>query len=145
LLSDGTVRCWGDNTYGQLGSGGSLPASAVPQQIAGLPSAGSVATAISAGEYHTCALQNDGAVLCWGNNGAAQAGDGTMMNPKPIPTPSAGLPEVGTSTAAVASGSAHTCALLSVGSVRCWGDNTFGEVGVSSPQYVTEPRRVLDW
>jgi alpha-tubulin suppressor-like RCC1 family protein len=69
VLRDGTVKCWGDNEYGQLGND-STSNSNVPVAVAGIRNA----IGIAAGMQHTCALLADETVSCWGNNGRAQLG-----------------------------------------------------------------------
>ena len=73
LKSTGVVRCWGDNSTGQLGNG-TTTASLTPVTVTGLP-AGIVS--IAAGDNQTCALTAAGGVKCWGNNANGQLGDGT--------------------------------------------------------------------
>jgi alpha-tubulin suppressor-like RCC1 family protein len=73
LLADSTVQCWGDNTWGQLGSGDFEP-SRLPVAVSGLVDA----VAVSAGVSHTCALTRAGGVRCWGNNDVGQLGAGDM-------------------------------------------------------------------
>ena len=75
LLSTGEVYCWGDNTYGQLGRAGA--ASATPVKVSG----GFSFSTLSAGEFHTCAVEvGSGAIGCWGRNEAGQLGDGTTTD-----------------------------------------------------------------
>jgi len=122
LLADQTLRCWGGNVYGQLGS----PAgngSSVPVPVAGV----SGVQAIAAGAFHTCALMTGGTVKCWGSNGHGELGDGTTANSSD-PVTVAGLSGV----SAIAAGGSHTCALVSDGSVQCWGDNYQGQLGDGS-------------
>src|SRR5687767_10499435 len=77
---------------------------------------------------HTCLVRADGNVLCWGNNASGQIGDGTSGNIRNVPTAVPGI----TSAVAVAAGLNHTCVLLASGSVRCWGSNASGQLGVGS-------------
>jgi alpha-tubulin suppressor-like RCC1 family protein len=122
-LRDGTVRCWGDNLYGQLGIPGigKHPPTAVP----GL---GPVAQ-IAASAESTCARRDDGKVLCWGKPlGASDAPDAGLPAEPFIPRPVAGLDRPATQIAMSASGR-HACARLDDATVRCWGDNSCGQLG----------------
>src|ERR1044072_8371774 len=81
---------------------------------------------ISAGTSHTCQVNEDGTVRCWGRNTFGQLGNGiTTTDPTRVPVLVSGL----TTAVAVAAGTSHTCALLTGGSVRCWGSNADGQVG----------------
>ena len=119
LLADGSVRCWGANGAGQLGTG-----------MNGLPELQPVvaqafnATAISVAGYHSCALLKDATMKCWGRNQNGELGDGTTVN-KPSPTTVAGLAGI----KAIGSGAFHTCAVLIDSGVACWGANTGGQLG----------------
>ena len=125
LLVDGTARCWGFNYDGELGNG--LTLTSLPPYGTNTPvevSALSTATALAAGDYHTCALLIDGAVQCWGRNDQGQLGSGnTQSSSSPVAV--AGL----TGAIAIAAGHAHTCALLDAGGVECWGENAGGQLG----------------
>jgi uncharacterized membrane protein YgcG len=143
LIAGGSVECWGGNEAGQLGDGTfggpefcgpSIPCSNTPVPVTGINSA----VAISAGAWDTCAVLSDGGVDCWGANEYGQLGDGTTTA-SPIPVPVRGI----TSATAVTvggkvvveppptgyEGSVHTCALLSAGSIDCWGGNGNGQLG----------------
>ncbi len=124
LLEDGSVRCWGRNRYGQVGSD-SFPQSSVPVSIIALRRK---AIAIAAGDYHTCALLEDGSVRCWGYNAFGQLGNGAITRSS-LPVTVFNL---GQWTTAIAAGGFHTCALLEDGSVRCWGYNRYGQLGDGS-------------
>ena len=122
LRSTGSVWCWGRIVPGGPFGGGS--SSAVPVAIAGI----TTATAISVGGTHVCALLQSGTVLCWGSNSNGQLGNGTTsMFPASTPTP-VGVTGIST-TIALATGSLHSCALLGDGSMRCWGANSWGQLG----------------
>lgn len=129
MLESGAVECWGANDSGQLGDGTQTMRLA-PVPVAGLP--GGV-EALTAGRFHTCALLTGGAVSCWGDNRFGQLGDGTGVD-RSRPTPVVGL---GGRATAIAAGSYHTCALLTDGSVECWGDNTTAQL---ADAYLDESR-----
>jgi len=117
LMSNSTVRCWGGNSWGQLGDEAWHP---IPTPVGGI----SDATAIATGTYHSCAVVTGGAVKCWGWNGHGQLGDGGTTS-RSSPATVAGV----SGAIALAAGMSHTCALLAVGTVTCWGYNDVGELG----------------
>ena len=125
ILPDHTVQCWGRNQDGQLGNGGSTTDVPLPAPVQNL---GPVA-ALSAGGYHACALLSDGTAKCWGRNSRGQVGDGNQNTPVTVPTPVSGL----TNAVQVVAGFFHTCARLADGTLQCWGQNDYGQVGSNSP------------
>jgi hypothetical protein len=134
LTSAGAVKCWGYNADGQLGDG-TTTNKITPAAVSGLSSG---VTAISAGLLHTCALRGSGGLQCWGENELGQLGDGTTTN-KTTPTDVSGL---SSGVAAINAGYYHTCALTSVGRVKCWGYNHFGELGDGTNTNKTTPTDV---
>ena len=134
LIADGTVKCWGDNSLGQLGNGqvGAIGVSnPIPLTVPGLADVVSVA----AGGYHTCALIADGTVKCWGRNNVGQVGD--TPDPTPTPTPVGGISDA----VAITSGWDHSCAILGDGTAKCWGnwDGTPGGGALYRPAATTVP------
>ena len=127
-MLDGTARCWGSNSNGQLGLGVESPGhnTAVP-----VPSLGSGVTAIAAGRNHVCAIVPGGMLKCWGGNAHGQAGNGEVALPTSgrAPVDVAGL---SSGVVALASGPWHSCALLATGAVKCWGNNGAGQLGDGS-------------
>lgn len=123
--------CWGGNRYGQLGrpdnTGTDNPnPSPQPVMLNGSPLGGVVQ--ISAGSYHTCAATFTGSVYCFGRNDQGQLGtnlNSGTSNPNPVPTLIGGL--TGVTTLSASAG--HTCGRLGNGTVRCWGDNRYGQLG----------------
>ncbi len=74
-LEDGRVVCWGDNNLGQVGSGAATTIHRSPTYATGISDSASV----HAGAFHTCSVRAAGGVMCWGDNGSGQLGDGTYM------------------------------------------------------------------
>lgn len=138
LISDGSVRCWGQNNNGQLGRGNPFPTpEGVLPKDADTVSLGEPATQIAAGPSHTCALLESGSVRCWGANTWGQLGlghdedYGAQINELPSNQPAIVFPKKVTQITAGGAefGYGHTCALLEDGTVRCWGYNGSGELG----------------
>ena len=120
VVDGGAVRCWGDNTKGQLGDG---TTTARTESVL-VPDLADV-TVLALGAEHSCALVEGGSVKCWGDNSHNQLGDGTTTA-HPSPVAVSGL--VGAQTISSGHG-AHTCVTLDSGAVRCWGTNHLGELG----------------
>jgi alpha-tubulin suppressor-like RCC1 family protein len=118
LLTGGTVQCWGDNLFGQLGDG-STNKSATPLPVPGL----SGVLQLAVGKFQTCALMADGSVQCWGDGGVNMQA-GTVINLLE-PTPIEGV----TGATALAAGDGFTCALVANGAVQCWGEGDVGQLG----------------
>ncbi|MCC6707925.1 MAG: RCC1 repeat-containing protein [Gammaproteobacteria bacterium] len=82
---------------------------------------------LAAGIRHTCQINDDGTVRCWGENEHGQLGNRSTVDSL-VPVAVAGLGNA----VAIAAGRFHTCALLANGSARCWGDNSAGQLGDGS-------------
>jgi alpha-tubulin suppressor-like RCC1 family protein len=121
ITEAGAIRCWGGNEFGQLGNGTTGRASLLVE-ASGIPGG---AVSVEAGVNHTCALDSEGGVWCWGDNDKGQLGDGTAET-RTAPVRVAGL-EVG--AVMLAAGDSFTCALTDAGGVKCWGWNIRGQLG----------------
>ncbi len=131
VLSDGGIKCWGFNNYGQLGYGHTdtigddeSPAEQ-PTLTFDVP-----ANHVACGLGHTCASFEDGSVRCWGHNNYGQLGRGdvldvgdtspvTALDPLPIEDP----------VVDITAGHRHTCVRHANGNIRCWGVNSHGQLG----------------
>jgi len=135
------VKCWGGNFWnGQLGLGDTNDRGDASGEMGdNLPAVdlgtGRTATAIAAGGFQTCAILDDKSVKCWGKNHHGQLGLGDT-NARGDASGEMGdnLPAVdlgtGRSATAIATAPWRTCALLDDTSVKCWGRNVFGTLGL---------------
>ena len=130
LKKNGRVFCWGEGSYGRLGHGAptrSDRAVRVKDAYGLVPLNGVVQ--ISAGGFHTCAIQYNGAVMCWGRGAIGQLGnDGTDDSDHPVYTLDSNNERLKNITQ-LSSGRYHTCALESGGKVYCWGNGSGGRLG----------------
>jgi alpha-tubulin suppressor-like RCC1 family protein len=128
LLSDGSVRCWGDNQGGQLGDG-SRTRSESAVTVAGLTGV----TAISswAGTY-TCALTGAGGVKCWGSGAVGSGATSPTLTPADVAGLTSGV-------RAISAGFDHACAVTDGGGVTCWGLNGLGQLGNGSTTASSAP------
>jgi len=121
LTSGGEVFCWGQNTNGQLGDG-TTTRSSTPVKVG---FSNKTIIQISAGYSHTCAVSSGGEAFCWGANGSGRLGDGTSVQ-RLTPTVVSGLTS---GVKSISSGLDHTCALMTNGDLKCWGNNAEGQIG----------------
>lgn len=133
LLDTGSVRCWGAGIPGTLGYGNTddIGDDELPSSVGDVDIGGTV-VALRAGDVHTCALLDTGAVRCWGGGGGDSAGLGYGNNETigdDESPASAGDVDVGGNVVDLSLGHGHTCALLDTGAVRCWGANNYGQLG----------------
>lgn len=126
ILADRSLWCWGDNTEGQLGQSDmqGAPNAAVPRQT------GTMASwmHVSGGQGHACAIQEPGTLWCWGRNTAGQLGLGPNL-PVQVRTPT----QVGSDVdwATLDLGQDAACATKHDGTMWCWGDDEFSQLGLS--------------
>jgi|LWDU01.1.fsa_nt_gi alpha-tubulin suppressor-like RCC1 family protein len=140
LLDDASVKCWGVGAVGQLGLGSTTSLGDASGEMGNNLAAidlgsGRSATAISAGYSHTCALLDDASVKCWGSNAYGQLGQGNTNQLGD------GANEMGDNLAAIdlgsgrtataiSAGKEYTCAILDNASIKCWGANASGQLGL---------------
>ncbi len=142
ILDDATVKCWGENGWGQLGVGDRNDRGREPGQLGDqLPAVdlgtGRTATAISAGSDHSCAILDDHHVKCWGAGRLLGTGDDLDYGDDPndmgdlLPIANLGANRT---AIALSSGSGHNCAVLDNHKLKCWGGNTSGQLGLGDSE-----------
>lgn len=143
VLDNGSVKCWGRNDQGQLGVGDTNNRGDAPGEMGdSLPAItfGRPAVTVTTGASHSCALLNDGSVKCWGYNFYGQLGLGHANNVGDQPGETTSLVSVdlgtGRTALSVAAGGDHTCAVLDDNTLKCWGRNDFGELGLGHTEHV---------
>ncbi len=137
LTFTGTLRCWGDGRFGQLGQSfvsfdalwGNAP-NELPSTLRGDINTGAQVVDVTAGGSHTCARSSDGRLTCWGRGDSGQLGYGNFDNQ--LTPPAAGVDLDGVTTYRITAGAAHTCALRCNGTARCWGQGADGRLGRGS-------------
>jgi cysteine-rich repeat protein len=130
VMSAGGVRCWGRGGSGQLGTGGTHNIGDTPGELP-VPdiAVGASVVQVAGGNEHTCAIVEGGAVRCWGGNWYGQLGYGNTA--ELLAPDGADVPWIVGARQLVA-GALHNCALLADDSVHCWGENSYGQLGLGS-------------
>ncbi|MBS1960685.1 MAG: choice-of-anchor D domain-containing protein [Bdellovibrionales bacterium] len=138
LRTGGTVKCWGSNTYGQLGDGTNNSAAFPGVTVSGL--SGILAIGTGTGSQHACAVRSDNTVVCWGRGDSGQLGNGGTANSN-VPVVATGV----TQATQVTANPNATCARTYSGSgmVYCWGQNNYGQLGNGTTTNSSTPVQVL--
>jgi hypothetical protein len=125
VLSNATVKCWGKGITG-IASPGSFSSSVA---------------SISAADNHACAVLHNGTVQCWGDDSLGQLGDGSTDSSGSLVTTAFTSGDV---AVAVSSSADTSCALLSNGTVKCWGSGEFGVTALGSTNNVDSPAVIAE-
>ena len=135
VTAAGGAMCWGANFRGALGDGNELgdvfPPSSPPVDVVGLTQ-GVVQIAVKSST--SCAVTIEALVMCWGGNQEGQLGDGTGgrsgdRSLVPVSVCEDAVCDTPLANVVAVSTGSHTCALLEGGAVKCWGSNTWGQLG----------------
>ncbi|WII71665.1 hypothetical protein QJS83_14445 [Bdellovibrio sp. 22V] len=137
ILDNDQVKCWGSNLNGELGYDSTTNKGNVAGSMATLAyvnlGAGRTAKAIAAGAMHTCVILDTNGVKCWGYGWYGNLGTDSTANKGNSVGSMATLAEVnigaGRTALAIAAGLHSTCVLLDTGDLKCWGENTDGQLG----------------
>ena len=132
LLSDKTIRCWGQGWNGTMGDGSSTSWYVPANKVSGITTATEVSTTGS----HACALLSAGTVHCWGRNFYGSLGGG-QVNVSMIQLTPINVSKISNATSITTGGygslgvdnPGFSCALLSAGTIKCWGNDNYGQLG----------------
>jgi len=141
-LTSGQLRCWGDNSAGQLGNDDLPNDSLLPVTVRNEDDTGPLegVTQVVAGGLGTCALLDTGQVRCWGQDVYGQLGDGGSNTTSGLPVVVLGVTEPAlTNVTSLADSGISRCAVLTNGQARCWGRNFFGALGDGTQVDRTRP------
>ncbi|MEC8340449.1 MAG: putative Ig domain-containing protein, partial [Candidatus Thermoplasmatota archaeon] len=152
IKDNGDVYCWGRNGNGQIGNGQISNANTacgqtghkckdVPTLTNVKGSNGYDAVSLAFGDRHACALLDDGDVVCWGRNNAGQLG--TTGGDKD--TPQAINLGTGRTATSIYAGGNYNCAILDDASVKCWGQNDQGQLGIGTSSNTNTPTTVASF
>ena len=136
MKTDGGVKCCGPS-YG-LGAGPAAASTSEPKDTINL----SGVVILAAGSSHNCALRNDGAVLCWGDNWYGSVGEASTAT-RYLTTPQIVHGTGGAIGISSGASGQHSCALLANFSAKCWGYSTSGQLGNNLTSSSNVPRQVL--
>lgn len=149
ISDDNKGWCWGKGEYGQLANGESGDAgiqSEYPSQISAPANLGRdlSLTQISSGVFHSCGLDDENKIWCWGDNEYGQLGtrNNELAN---LPTKIDHDPlELGNELnfTAVSSGNYHSCGLDTENKIWCWGYNQSGQLGISNNDDTNQPTKI---
>jgi alpha-tubulin suppressor-like RCC1 family protein len=134
---DGTLHCWGDNEHGQLGRGSDTGEFPDPEQVG----VSDQWFQVQAGLRHTCALDCQGGVWCWGQNDRGQLGNNEVLpgtfnlTPTPISL-SRRFKELFVKRN-------YACAIAEDDTLWCWGSNNARELGIGTQDDTSTPTQVV--
>jgi alpha-tubulin suppressor-like RCC1 family protein len=140
-LTNGSMKCWGANASGQLGLNDTTNRGTTPDQMgANLPTvnlgAGRTAKSIYASYNQTCAILDNDTLKCWGSGASGTLGQGSTSNIGNTANSMENLQPVNVGTGrtvkSVAIASNSTCAILDNDTLKCWGYNLYGQLGIGT-------------
>lgn len=141
LRLNATIWAWGGNGFGQLGNGTTASTSSPVSIVGGFTDW----THVTAGNYHTVAIRNNGTAWAWGYNGFGQLGDNTIVSKLSPVSVVGGF----TDWAQISAGRGHTAAIRSNGTAWAWGLNNYGQLGDNTTLNKSSPVSVVggfaDW
>jgi alpha-tubulin suppressor-like RCC1 family protein len=139
--ANGSLDCWGDNRFGQLGTGDTSKRGSptkVDSSTAKIYAPAGIGDITVDLTDFTCALRSDGGFYCWGDNRFGQLGIGNTTS-SPIPMP---IPELAGKVSKATNGAGHTCVQSTDGLLYCWGRNVQGQLGTGDTKQQASPVQI---
>ena len=129
IQTDGSLWCWGENVYGEVGIGANTAVEVTAPARIGTDTW----IAVAVGTLHTCAIREDSTLWCWGHNASGGVGNGTHDNQaQPV--------MIGSDRwRAIDAADGYTCAIRDDQSLWCWGANAAGQLGDGTSAERTSP------
>jgi alpha-tubulin suppressor-like RCC1 family protein len=141
VLSNKTIRCWGVDSYGELGNGGAgVTLLGMPSQVEGV----SNGVEVSVGYYFSCARLSTGGLSCWGGVGYGELGNDTSIPAQQTPV-AAGDISAATGVGKSAGIGSTMCALQDDGTAWCWGYGAYGNIGDGATATRLYPSQVAEF
>jgi len=128
ILDDDTVKCWGNNDTGALGSGDFKDVEEPLDHPGVAFETGKIPVQVIAGSGESCAIMDDGSITCWGR---VDFSPWTPTdNPADVATPIDYIRIDGEKITSACVGAQHLCSLTESSQIYCWGKNSFGQLGL---------------
>lgn len=131
VLQSGALWCWGANGEGQLGLGDTFPGADQPSPVP-VPGGAQWRT-VAPGEGHTCGIQRDGSLWCWGRNSSQNLGLGAGAPAQARVPQRIGSDDVWDSVVSTIDGS---CALRTDHTLWCWGNDAARGLSLATPTQI---------
>ena len=125
ITKAGVLKCWGRNTFAEVGDGTKNPVT-TPKVI----DPGITYTDVVARNIGTCGITTDGTLKCWGS--VANGSGDSVLSPT--------VYDAGTKYKSISMGNSETCGITDQGALKCWGSNTYGDIGDGTLQAAPTPR-----
>lgn len=141
VKNDGSLWCWGSNSFGQLGINSTVGQTFATQEA----TFANTWSSVTAGGVHSCAIKLDRTAWCWGGNLTGQLGNGSIITPFPPPANQLfPLPITGNgSYLSLEVGLSHSCGIRITNRVSCWGGNADGQLGNGTGTTTSIPTPIL--
>jgi alpha-tubulin suppressor-like RCC1 family protein len=128
------IYCWGSDTAGKLGNGGTTGRTTKPVKVFDATdnsqsalTTGGIITGLTAGAHHICAVKNSYDIYCWGEGMYGALGNNASISSSlPVRTRQGAI---GSDVVYISAGAFHTCYSAANNEIWCWGYGSYGQIG----------------